>query len=202
MRSAPVRFVFEDFGAAPVAARAEPDAGVDALAAARDQGFSEGRAAAVEAARAMHEARLDDLAAAIAREAETRRDALAADRADMLAAARAFLETFCARLATQREIEAASELLGRLTAFTAKSGRVRLLVADGFAEESRAAIEARLQRAGDAPPVAIAVDPALQPGEARLEWSDGALRRTRAEIDAAVTRLVDSLDHHLKEAQS
>jgi hypothetical protein len=202
MGAQPVRFVFEDFNA-PASRAPEPaHAGDDAIAAAHEEGFAAGKAAAASAAEGASDAALDSIATALAQESAGRQAAIAADRADMLAAARSFLETFCGRIAAAREVDAASELLGRIAGFPPKGARLKLYVARSFDEEKRAAIAAHAARITDAPPVAVIVDEALSPGEARLEWSDGAVRRTRAEIDAAVTRLIEGLDHHLKEAQS
>ena len=202
MPAAPVKFIFDDFGAppAPPAPVADSDSAA-AIEAARADGFAAGLQSAQSLKGADRDAALAHIAASISDAQEQREAALAADRADILAAARAFIETFCSRIAAARDVDAACELLSKINDFP-RGARLKLFVDAGMSADDRSAIAARAAAMSDAPPVAVMIDETLAPGESRLEWTDGAFRRTRAEIEAAVSRLVDSLGQHLKETAS
>jgi hypothetical protein len=201
MPASPVKFIFDDFNAPPPAEErsygAESTAAVDA---ARAEGFAAGLKSAQSLMGAERDSALARIAASLAQSADDRYAALATDRADMLTAARVFLETFCGRLAAARDIDAACDLLSKICDFP-RGTRLKLLVGKAMSAEDRDAIAARAAAMSDAPPVSIVIDEALLPGEARLEWTDGALRRTRAEIETAVNRLVESLGQHFKETR-
>jgi flagellar biosynthesis/type III secretory pathway protein FliH len=199
MPASPVKFIFDDFHAPPPAqATLGEDNGASALETARAEGFAAGLKSAQTLQHVERDAALARIAASIAEAAERRDANLAADRADILAAARAFLETFCTHIAASRDVEAACDLLSKIHDFP-RGARLKLFVGPSTSADDRSAIAARAAAISDAPPVAVLVDETLLPGEARLEWTDGAFRRTRAEIESAVNRLVDSLAQHLKE---
>lgn len=200
MPASPMKFIFDDFNAPPPAPPASAAADIAAIEAARAEGFAAGLKSAQSLRGVERDAALARIAVAIAEAADDREAALAADRAEILVATRMFLETFCGRLAAARDVDAACDLLARISDFP-RGGRLRLFVDAGMSAEDRDAIAARAAAMNGAPPVAVVTDEALSPGEQRLDWADGAFRRTRAEIEAAVNRLIESLDHHIREPQ-
>ncbi len=163
------------------------------LAAARAEGVIEGRRIAMETIAADEAAALDRIAGALA-------DAVAAAerrsheaREGAIAVARLFLDEYCATLASEREIDVAQDLLRRLTE-NSEDRRAATLVVSAKSYER---LENRLQSAIAASRVAdfvsVDFDHALAPGEARLEWRGGDIRRGRAEISAAIAALFDPI---------
>lgn len=199
----PRPFDFVDFDAKPQKAADQAQRfDAAALAAARAEGFNEGRRQALETIAADDAAALrvigDRLAEAAARlDAETEHA-----RAGMSAIARVFLEEFCATIADVRVLGAADDLLRRLTENSEDRRSARLLLGERHFERLEARLHEMLsaRRIGDF--VAIDCDPALKPGECRLEWRGGEISRTRAEIAAAVAALFDHADDQTMEPQS
>ncbi|HNS85897.1 MAG TPA: hypothetical protein PKH09_03270 [Parvularculaceae bacterium] len=193
-----VSFDAPDAAPAPVARRFS----ADDLAAARAEGLAEGRRLAMESIAANEAAALarlgDRLDAAVAATAGD----IAKARADLLALTRAFIEEFCASIAQARDIDAAEDMLRRLTQNSEDRRGAHLFIAarrfDRLAPRLNNLLAER--RLGDF--VMIESDPSLEPGECRLEWRGGELRRGRAEIEAAVAAVFDSHSHPETESQS
>jgi flagellar assembly protein FliH len=165
------------------------------VAAAREDGIREGRRIAMEsiaADEAAALARIGDELARLSVEPE-----IARARAEIAAVARAFLEAFCESIAQAREIALAEDLLRRLTQNSEDRRSAALIVSARRFERLERRLLDLVERRGLADFVRLDFDHELAPGEARLEWRGGSVRRGRAEIEAAVASLFDSLpfDH-------
>lgn len=196
-------FSFDELRAAPPRSpEASPAAkyGEGDLAAARAEGVFEGRRLAMETIAADEAATLARVAAAlenagdaIDREAERARDSA-------MAIARVFLEEYCDAIAREREVEIAEELLRRLTENSEDRRSARLVVSAKNYERLEPRLLAAIAGSRVADFVSLDFDHKLAPGEMRLEWRGGDVRRGRAEISAAIAALFDSPVQ--KEAQS
>jgi hypothetical protein len=111
----------------------------------------------------------------------------------VIAVARLFLEEFCGALAAEREVDAAQDLLRRLTENSEDRRSAILYVSAVSYERLEARLHAAISASRVADFVSIDFDHALAPGEARLEWWGGDIRRGRAEIAAAVAALFDPI---------
>lgn len=195
MAAAVKPFDLPDFAAPPVADAGEPRVAFDpaAIEAARSEGVLEGRRIAMETIAADDAASLARIADALEAARAFLAEARARDRTEMLTAASHFMEEFASGLAEAREIEAALDLLRRLTAQSDDRRPVSLTLARGsrarLAPKLDAALKAR--RLDDF--VSVDDDPALAPGELRLSWRGGEARRTRQEIRDAAAEFVRSL---------
>lgn len=192
-------FDFADFGGSP---RAEPDAppatpetatGSASLDEARTEGVLEGRRLAMETIAADEAASLARIAAALEGAKGFLCEARAQDQAEMLGVTGLFLEEFCAGLAEKRELEAALDLLRRLTAHSDDRRAVRLVIARESRERLAPKIDEAIKGRRLADFVTLESDPSLKRGEMRLEWRGGEARRTRREITDATAALVRSL---------
>lgn len=192
LRSAPPRVV-EEIAAAPSFSDAE-------LSQARAEGVIEGRRLALESIAADEAASLARIATAletavgaVEREAERTRD-------ETIAVARVFLDEYCATIAADREIEIAQDLLRRLTENSEDRRAAVLVVSAKSFDRLEARFSAAIAGSRVADFVSLEFDHALAPGEARLEWRGGDVRRGRAEVAAAIAALFDP--HSQREAQS
>jgi hypothetical protein len=192
LRSAPPRVV-EEIAAAPSFSDAE-------LSQARAEGVIEGRRLALESIAADEAASLARIATAletavgaVEREAERTRD-------ETIAVARVFLDEYCATIAADREIEIAQDLLRRLTENSEDRRAAVLVVSAKSFDRLEARFSAAIAGSRVADFVSLEFDHALAPGEARLEWRGGDVRRGRAEFAAAIAALFDP--HSQREAQS
>jgi len=173
--------------------RAAPEVVTPSLDEARAEGVLEGRRLAMETIAADEAASLTRIADALADARTFLTEARTREQSDMLGVAALFLEEFAAGLAEKRELDAALDLLRRLTAHSDDRRPVRLVVARTSRERLAPKIDAALaaRRLDDF--VSIDADPSLQKGEMRLEWRGGEARRTRREITDATAAIVRSL---------
>jgi thioredoxin-like negative regulator of GroEL len=189
-------FAFLDFEAPATPAAVEPRRpGVCdvSLEEARAEGVLEGRRLAMETIAADEAASLARIADAIEKARSALADARERDQAEMLTVASQFLEAFATGLAEKRELEAALDLLRRLTAHSDDRRPVRLVIAQMTCERLAPRIETVLQARRLDDFVSIESDSSLKPGEMRLEWRGGQARRTRREITEAAAALTASL---------
>lgn len=163
----------------------------DDLSAARAEGVTEGRRLAMETIAA-------DEAAALVRIADALK--LAASSADqehraaierLTTVVRLFLDEYCGAFAAEREVEAAQDLLRRLTENSEDRRGATLFVSAKSFERLEARLLGAIAAARVADFVTVDFDHALAPGETRLEWRGGDVRRSRAEIAAAIAALFD-----------
>lgn len=186
-------FSFDEFGepAPPAETPRGRTSSAEDLAAARAEGVAEGRRLAMESIAAHEIAALDRIGAALdAAKEGLKRDA---PHADLLAAARLFLEDFGAGLAAAREVEIADDLLRRLVENSEDRRAASLRLNPRSLARLGARLAAVIEKRGVADFVTLEEDAALDPGEARLEWRGGELRRGRAEIRAALAAIFDPL---------
>lgn len=184
---------FEAPAAAPDAAPRRAVVSDSALEEARAEGVVEGRRLAMETIAADESASLARIATALEGAKSALAEARVRDQAQMLAVAAQFLEEFAANVVTERELDAALDLLRRLTAHSDDRRPARLVLSrtsrGRLASKLDAALKAR--RIDDF--VTLEADPSLAPGEMRLEWRGGEARRTRREISEATAAIVRSL---------
>jgi flagellar biosynthesis/type III secretory pathway protein FliH len=180
----------EPAAAAPAPEPARPLASVEE---ARAEGLIEGRRLAMETIAADEAASLARIAAALEDAAAFLATARAQDQAEMLSVASHLLDEFCAGLAEKREIDAALDLLRRLTAHSDDRRATRLVLSRASRERLAPKIAAAIKGRRLDDFVTIESDPSLQPGEMRLEWRGGEARRTRREITEAVAAMVRTL---------
>lgn len=192
-------FDFADFGApakaGPAPAPAAPDAPArnGSLDEARAEGVIEGRRLAMETIAADEAASLARISAALEEAKSFLTEARARDQAETLSVAALFLEEFCAGLAEKREIDAALDLLRRLTAHSDDRRAVRLVIARASRERLAPKIDAAIKERRLDDFVTLESDPSLHRGEVRLEWRGGEARRTRREITDAAAAMVRAL---------
>ncbi len=192
----PSPFSFDEFRASVPKAPEAPFArtySAEDIAAAREEGVAEGRRLAMETIAADETAqlqrigaRLSEMQSAFGREFEIARNGV-------VATARLFLDEFCMRLASERELEIAEDMLRRLTENSEDRRTARLIINPKSLDRLKARLEDALDRQGIADFVTLDSDHRLQPGEARLEWRGGDSRRGRAELNAAIAALFDPL---------
>jgi hypothetical protein len=194
MRAVAKPFDLTDFKAQAQASPPHPAPDDEArLAAARAEGVLEGRRLAMETIAADEAASLARIAAAIEDTKAQVAEARARDQAAMLSAASEFFEAFSEGLAEHREVEAALDLLRRLTQ-QSDDRRLALLVVSSHSRDRLAPkIEAALKAKRLHEFVSLESDSSLAPGEMRLQWRGGDVRRTRQEIREAAAALVRSL---------
>ncbi len=164
-----------------------------ALEEARAEGVIEGRRLAMETIAADEAASLARIADALERERSKIAEARERDQAQMVAAAAQFLEEFAAGLADARELDAALDLLRRLTAHSDDRRPARLVLSRTSRERLAPKLDAALKARRIDDFVALEADPSLSAGEMRLEWRGGQARRTRQEITEATAAIVRSL---------
>lgn len=194
MRAVAKPFDLTDFEAQAPASPPHPALDDEArLAAARAEGVLEGRRLAMETIAADEAASLARIAAAIEDMKAQVAEARARDQAAMLSAASVFFEAFSEGLAEHREVEAALDLLRRLTQ-QSDDRRLALLVVSSHSRDRLAPkIEAALIAKRLHEFVSLESDSSLAPGEMRLQWRGGDVRRTHQEIREAAAALVRSL---------
>lgn len=192
-------FDFADFGGPSVgsshAASPESEAPAAGLSIeeARAEGVIEGRRLAMETIAADEAASLARIAAALEDARAFLTGARMRDQAEILGVAALFLEEFCAGLAGKREIDAALDLLRRLTAHSDDRRAARLVIARASRERLAPRIAAAINDRRLADFVTIESDPSLNRGEMRLEWRGGEARRSRREITEAAAAMVRAL---------
>lgn len=189
-------FDFLDFSNGPAAAPAAPapvERAGPKLDEARAEGVAEGRRLAMETIAADEAASLSRIASALEDMKSFLGDARARDQAEMLGVAAIFLEEFASGLAEQRELEAAIDLLRRLTAHSDDRRPARLVIARTSRERIAPKLEAAIKARKVEDFVTIEADPSLGAGELRLEWRGGEARRTRREIADATAAIIRSL---------
>jgi len=195
----PQPFRFDDFGPAAKA----PDArscSIDDLDAARIEGAAEGRRLAMESIAADEAAQLERIGDALAEAIESRNAELSSARDELLAVAKIFLEEFAGALAERREIEAAGDLLRRLTEHSEDRRAARLILSAKSLPRLEDKLKEIVDRRGLGDFVDIKSDPKLQRGEMRIEWRGGRLERGRAEINAAIAAIFDNMTINETEA--
>lgn len=189
-------FDLPDFEAppAPVGAEQRCAAVADrAIKEARAEGVIEGRRLAMETIAADEAACLARIADALAGAQSVIAEARERDQAQLLSVAAQFFEVFAAGLANERELDAALELLRRLTAHSDDRRPARLVLSRASRERLAPKLDAALKARRIDDFVTIEADPSLSPGEMRLEWRGGEARRTRREITEATAAIVRSL---------
>jgi len=200
----PRPYDFVSFDASDAAAPVETVRrfGADDLAAARAEGLAEGRRLAMESIAADEAAALEKLGDRLEIAINSTLDEIETARNELISVTRAFIEEFCAAIAQERDVDAAEDMLRQLTQNSEDRRAAHLFIAarrfDRIAPHLNDLIDNR--RLGDF--VSIESDAALEPGECRLEWRGGELRRGRTEIETAVSAIFDSLTHTGTEPQS
>ncbi|MCB2113055.1 MAG: hypothetical protein KDD85_05840 [Parvularculaceae bacterium] len=199
----PRPYDFVSFDAPGKAAEVETARRFDAddLAAARAEGLAEGRRLAMESIAADEAAALEKIAGALDATVGAALGEVERARADLISLSRAFVEEFCCAIARERDIDAAEDMLRRLTQNSEDRRAAHLFVAARRFERIAPHIEDLIDARRLADFVSIEPDAALEPGECRLEWRGGELRRSRREIEAAVSQIFDSLSHTRTEPQ-
>lgn len=166
------------------------------LEAARDAGHRAGLAAGRAQALAEIEARMATAIEAVARgmgtalaDAEARhRDALR----DTLAAAIEIQRRLFPALAERHEAAEIEVLLGSCLANLTEEPRILIRAPENLVEALQPRLDRAGQRAGFAGRILILGDPAMPPGQSRIEWADGGVERDTAriwsDIDTALAR--------------
>jgi flagellar assembly protein FliH len=194
--ASPVKFLFEDDFAGDTRAsrHVAPAAHEAAVAAAREEGYRAGVAAGAQKAAA-------DLAGRSAAASERIAQGLA-QLAQGLAGIEARLEAESVEVAVAVARKLAPELIAaepfaEVAALAA--GCFRQLVAaphvvvrvdDATYETARARLTEIAHMQGFDGRLVVLAEPALKPGDCRIEWADGGLTRDRAATEAAITEAV------------
>lgn len=190
-------FDFAEFRAAPSTAAAEPRNcafSADDLDVARAQGVIEGRRLAMETIAADEAAALHRIGDRLSESADEMASEIARIRADIVGMARVFLEEYSAADAAAHDLEAAADLLRRLTENSEDRRAARLVISAKRLDRLRDRLEELINNRGIGDFVSLESDAGLEAGEARLEWRGGETRRSRAEVKAAIAALFNSED--------
>jgi flagellar assembly protein FliH len=194
-RAMPAAFLQRDFSEPAPRPPAAPALTQQDLAAARQDGFGAGQAAArVEAAASRAAAASQALGTIAAALAAGRTEAAAvADQAagalsrTLLAALRAVMPELIRRSA----LHEAGAMLGHVLPGLSREPRVRIDVAADLADDITALL-AGLAPAGGAM-IAVTAQPDMADGEVRIQWQSGAARRRPAEIWDAVMAALNAV---------
>lgn len=169
---------------------------------ARAEGVAEGQRLAMETIAADDRATLQSIASCVA-DAKSAWDAEHARlRDDIGAVAMLFLEEFCAELSAAREIEIAQDLLRRLTENSEDRRTARIVISEKSFDRLADRLNRQLSKSGIGDFVTLDADNRFKPGEARLEWRGGEVRRGRAEINAAVVAIIEPIAIETTERRS
>jgi flagellar assembly protein FliH len=191
---APAKFLFDnDFGVS-AAERGKLWVAVSEhaakLAEAEAAGHRNGFAAAKVEAEQRAAAALERIVAALA------------DIKRGLSAVEARLETEAVEVAVAVARKLTPELIAReplaeLAALAADCFRhlvaaphVVIRVNDGLQERARSALEETARGAGFGGRLVVLAEPEIAPGDCRIEWADGGVRRERAAVEAAIGEAV------------
>lgn len=166
------------------------------LAFARDSAFEEGRQAGVAEAQeqiervtAMALANLADQFATVFRQQEEANDANARAAVRVAQAVlKKVLPAACEAHAFEEVTRVVEEVVGHIL----DEPRIIVKVADPLVEPVRERLEAAAQSHGFEGRVVVQADARLQPGDCRVEWTDGGAERDQArlmqDIDATIER--------------
>ncbi|MGE0409453.1 MAG: hypothetical protein AB7P23_09365 [Amphiplicatus sp.] len=183
-------FAFSDFDERPAPAFCE--AGADAIEKARKEGFEAGLDEARAEARAREADALGAIAAALGEKVAEFDAGLAAERRALKSLAAEFLKAFAGKIAADREIAFAVDLVRRLLAASADRAPAVLALHPESLARLGARLRERIAEAGAASFVALEGDAALAPHDIRLSWRGGAaarrLSRAIEEIDLMIAR--------------
>lgn len=188
--AAPARFLFDnDFAATEKVKSAVPLAELAAqVAEAEARGYRNGVAAAKAEGEQRAAAALERVAAAL----EALRGGLASVEsrlaADAVKVAVAVARKLAPALMAREPLAELSALAADCFRHLVAAPHVVVRVNDTLREEAHAALK-ELARASDARLVVMA-EPDIAPGDCRIEWADGGIRRDRAAIEAAIDEAV------------
>lgn len=200
--ASPRPFHFAEFGATreKPASPAERVITAAELEAARAEGIIEGRRLAMESIAADESAQLARIAEALESAVTDIETANAEARDEAMALAGAFAEEFAVGLAARREIEAAEDLLRRLTENSEDRRAASLFIAAKSLPRLRARLETIIKARALGDFVTLESDAALNAGEIRLDWRGGGVKRGRAEIKAALSAVFETIGDDCREA--
>jgi len=196
MKAAPAKFLFDsDFGAnagtRPGISLAEHQSRIaDAEAVAYRKGFAAAEAEATSAAQRRTIAMLEQIAHAmdlIAGGLAATEQKLATEAVDVaVAVARKLAPALLAR-----------EPLGEISALTSECLRhlntaphLVVRINDGLQEAARKELDAIALARGFSGRLVILGEPDMPPGDCRIEWADGGIVRSRADVEARIDDLV------------
>lgn len=157
----------------------------------------EARAEALDAVTAKEAAEQTRALAAIAERLEAgvreRNEAIAAQAASLVAIARDLVRAICVGATGQEKGDAALALLKRYLAAAPSKAPARLLISDKTPKSAIAAIcKAVKDRGAD---VAVETSADIAPGEARIDWRDGAMARDLGEILAQIETIFAGVEN-------
>ena len=189
--TARAKFLFDvDFGAGAASDKAHEAALAAARAAAYAGGFAAAEAEAIAGAQRRSAAALEHIAAALDRlsqglgAVEARLEDEAVEIA--LATARKLAPDLIAREPLAEVAALAAECFTHLVA----TPHVVVRVNDAHYAEARERLEATAQARGFAGRLVVLAEPEIMPGDCRIEWADGGIRRDRAATEAAIAEAV------------
>lgn len=204
MNVKPQPFDFDDLhGASAPRAEDPPIVAYTAedIDAARIEGVAEGRRLAMRSLAAEDAAALSRIAELLDAGAARHQQTLAAERTAMRDIAMVFLCEMCEALYVERELEIAADMLKRLTENSDDRRPVQLAVSARAMARQGAKLSALIADRGLGDFVSLDDDPALAPGEARLDWRGGGVRRSHEEIRTAISAVIDAINALEKEAR-
>jgi flagellar assembly protein FliH len=190
-RTSPYDFADLKAPAAKAPARpVEPSFTVADIERTRANAFAEGLAAARRQAEEEDRAALYAVGNVISALQSEFGERLAAECAELKAAAGDFCRAFAEKLASEREVDAAISLLDRLLAASLDRTPVAISLNDESAKRWKPALEGAIKERDAEKFVSIEGDPNLQRGECRLSWRGGSMSRLLApslrKIDAII----------------
>ena len=165
------------------------------LAQAREQGFAEGHAAGLLAARGELAGRvaqaLQGLAAALPNLAASHEAAIAAVRRDAAGLALAIAGKLAPALIARRPLAEVEALIAECLNERAEEPRFAVRVAAELADPLAERLEELKRAAGYRGEVVVLGEDGMPPGDCRIEWADGGLARDLAQLAAAVVHRVN-----------
>jgi flagellar assembly protein FliH len=189
---APAKFLFDtDFAAAERGKPAMPAAELKArLADAEDRGYRNGLAAARGEADARAAVALERIAGAFD---DLKRDVSAIEarlETEAIEVAVAVAKKLAAELITREPFAEIAALATNCFRHLVAAPHVVVRVNETLQQDARQKLEEAVQASGFAGRSVILVEPDIAPGDCRIEWADGGLKRERAAVEAAIDEAV------------
>jgi flagellar assembly protein FliH len=182
-------------GAAAAPRKEKPVHTPSELAQARQQGFAEGHAAGLEAARSELAGRVAaaivGLQAALPQLAADHAEAVATVRRDAAGLALAIAAKLAPALIGRRPLAEIEALIADCLNELSEEPRFAVRVAPELADPLAERLEALKRAAGFRGEVVVLGEDGMAQGDCRIEWADGGMARDLQQLTAAVVRKVN-----------
>lgn len=156
---------------------------------AHAKGVDEGEQKALDSLAAAEAESLRSIASILAAKEFNFEEAIDREKISIRESAGAFLEQFCSGVMQEREIELAETLLCQLISASKDRSRATLFLNPDSVKKLEDRLKALLDNHGVGDFFSFEGDSELSPGDCRVEWRGGAIRRTKTEIQKAMVEI-------------